>query len=87
MLRIGMFIPDPGSRVKQIPDPESAPENLSTFYQSGMFIPDLKIDILPIPNPGSRIKGSKRHRIPDTEHCCHLRIFDMKNSGQSSESD
>jgi hypothetical protein len=47
---------------------------------SGLFIPDPDPDFLPIPDPGSRgqkgtgsrVQGSKRHRIPDPDpqHCC-----------------
>jgi hypothetical protein len=32
-------------------------------------IPDPDPDFLPIPDPGSLIQGSKRHRIPDPQHC------------------
>ncbi len=31
----------------------------------------------PIPDPGSRIQGSKRHRIPDPQHCFHGRTEDF----------
>ncbi len=44
---------------------------------SRIQIPDPDTDFLPIPDPGSRgkkgrhrIQGSKRHRIPDPQHCC-----------------
>jgi hypothetical protein len=32
-----------------------------------MFIPDPDLDFFI--HPGSRIQGSKRHRIPDPQHC------------------
>jgi hypothetical protein len=35
--------------------------------------PDLDLDFLPIPDPGSRVQGSKKHRIPDPEHETLLR--------------
>jgi hypothetical protein len=65
-----MFIPDPGSKFFY-PGSGTASKNLSILTQkivskiseilSGMFIPDLDLDLLPIPYPG----GSKKHRIPD----------------------
>jgi hypothetical protein len=66
------FISDPGSRVKNIPDPisGSASKNFSPkklFLSSQKYDPDL--DFLTNPDPGSR--GSKRHCIPDPDpqHC------------------
>ncbi len=65
-------IPDPGSRVKKIPDPGfgSASHNVSILTQKivskfaeirfGMFIPDPDLDLLPIPYPGSRSQ-----KVPD----------------------
>ncbi len=60
-----------------IPDPGSASKILSILTQkmvssrskiwSGFFISDPDPDFIPIPDPGSR--GSKRHRIPDPQHC------------------
>ncbi len=65
-------IPDP---IFSVPDPGSASENLSIWSQkivyklseisSGLFIPNPDTDFFTL--PGSRIQGSKRHRIPDPD--------------------
>jgi hypothetical protein len=75
-------IPDPKSRVKNIPDPGPRIRiRIKEFKYlfltlkivsklseilSGIFIPDPDLDFLPIPDPRSRIQGSKKHRIPDS---------------------
>jgi hypothetical protein len=57
-----------GSRVKQIPGPGfgSASRNFSIFNPKNCF-ENISRDV----HPGSRIQGSKRHRIPDPDpqHC------------------
>jgi hypothetical protein len=55
-------IPDPGSRVKNIPDPGSwsASKNLSNQQ---FFIPDPDLDYLPIPDPNSRGQKGTGFRI------------------------
>ncbi len=75
--RIRMFlswIPDPGSRVKKIPDPWSASKNLITVFFTRKFFSKLsEIWSGMFPNPDldffypsrNQIQGSKRHRIPD----------------------
>ncbi len=78
--RSWMLIPDPGSQIRilSIPDLGSASKNLS--ISKNLIILTLKMvsklseiwsgldpDFLPIPDPGSRIQGSKGHRIPDTD--------------------
>ncbi len=36
----------------------------------------------PIPDPGSRIQGSKRHRIPDPDpQHCNNKIIDLVETG------
>ena len=67
-------IPDPGSRVKKIPDPRAGLKNLSILTQkdvsklsevwSGMFILDPDVDFIYLRN-----QGWKRHQIPDPQHC------------------
>ncbi len=59
-----MFIPDPGSRVKKIPDPRSGSASQNRIGSD----PDL--DFLPFPDPGSRgQKGTgSRIRIRNTVH-------------------
>ncbi len=79
-VRIRIFsIPDPGS--KRFPDhgSVSTSKNLSILAQkivsrvkeksSKKFIPDPVLDFFT--HPGSRIQGSKRHRLPDQDpqHC------------------
>jgi hypothetical protein len=75
------FHPGSRIRPVSIPDPGSASKNLGIltpkknkkwFLSSRKYdpscsswIPDPDADFLPIPDPGSRIQGSKRHRIPD----------------------
>jgi hypothetical protein len=78
----GLFIPDPNfsspdpvSRVKKIPDPDSDPFKIIQVLLtqkivaklseicSGMFIPDPDLDFSPILDYVSRIQGSKRPRI------------------------
>jgi hypothetical protein len=74
-----------GSRVKKIPDSGSGPasknlsinsnpKNCSRKYDPGCSSRITDPDFLPIPDPGSRIQGSKRHRIPDQDpqHCWKL---------------
>ncbi len=76
----GMFIPDPtffhpGSELSpfRIPDPGSASKNLSILtpssrkYDPGCSsrIPDPGSGCWLSTHPGSRIQGSKRHRIPE----------------------
>jgi hypothetical protein len=63
MLRIWNFIPDPNFfpsriRIKEI---------FSQKYDPGRssWIPDPDPDFLPIPG----LQGSKKHRIPDPQHC------------------
>jgi hypothetical protein len=61
-----LSIPDPGSRVKKIPDPGSgsASKNLRIFnpkFFSKLSDPDL--DFLPIPEPGSRGQKGTGSRI------------------------
>jgi hypothetical protein len=77
----------PGSRIRifSIPDPGSTSKNLSILTPKKWFlssmnydpgcssrirIPDTDPDFLPIPDPGYR--GSKRHRIPDPQHCIQV---------------
>jgi hypothetical protein len=70
-------------RIFSIPEPRSASKNLSILTQKMFFpvssrkynrgcsswirIPDPDPDFLTIPDPGSRIQGSKKHRIPDPD--------------------
>ncbi len=68
-------IPDPGSRVKTIPDTGSgsASKNLSIFNPTNCYcaLRNMIRDVHPesgswfFTHPGSWIQGSKRHRIPD----------------------
>jgi hypothetical protein len=39
------------------------------------WIPDPDPDFLPIPDPGSQFQRSKRHRIPDPQHCLYRYMF------------
>jgi hypothetical protein len=43
-----------------------------------LFIRYLDPDFLPIPDPGSRIMGSKKHRILDPQHYFIARKFRKK---------
>ena len=45
---------------------------LSQIYGFGIRDPRSGIRKKPIPDPGSRIQGSKRHRIPDPQHCLEI---------------
>jgi hypothetical protein len=79
-----MFNPDPGSEFfhPEPPDPNffhpgSTSKNLSTFTlklflssRNMIRVVDADTDFLPIPDPGV----IKRHRIPNPQHCCRLRI-------------
>jgi hypothetical protein len=77
----GMFIPDPGSevfpsriRIFSIPDFESASNYLSIltqtwFLSSWKYDPSCSYRIRILILYPSRIQGSKRHRIPDPQHC------------------
>ncbi len=81
----GMFIPDPnfshpGPRAKKIP--ASASKILSILTKN-LFLSSRKYDtkysfgsrILIFSHPGSRIQGSKKHRIPVPQHCLIMRFF------------
>jgi hypothetical protein len=71
----GSWIPDPVSRVKKIPDPDSDPHQIIQVFLtqkivsklseicSGMFIRDPDLDFLSILDYVSRIQGYKRPRI------------------------
>jgi hypothetical protein len=70
-------IPDPGSRVPKILDPhkriqvfltQKSVSKLSEKW-SRMFILDPDPDFFP-----SRIQGSKKHWIPDPQHCIEGKI-------------
>ncbi len=77
-------IRDPGSRIRIFPSRIRIKEFLSILtlkivsklleIWSGLFIPDPDPDVWPIPDPGSRIQGSKRHRIPDPQHCLKVSL-------------
>ncbi len=54
-------IPDPGS--KRFPDPGPASKNLSVLTQK-LFLRNMILIF-----NGSRIQGSKMHRVPDLQHC------------------
>jgi hypothetical protein len=64
-------IPDPGSRVYKIPEPHH--QRISVFSTQKLFLSSRKYDpgcpsmIRIFFHPGSRIQGSKKHRIPDAE--------------------
>jgi hypothetical protein len=71
-----MFIPDPGSEFFSIPDD---PHQLIKYFnpKNGGF--QALGNMIRVIHPGSgsrilifypsRIQGSKRHRIPDPQHC------------------
>jgi hypothetical protein len=82
---------NPGSLIRtvSIPDPGTSSKNLSilTPKKAKKWFPSLKIMIwvvhpgsrirmLTFSHPGSRIEGSKRHPIPDPQHCGIRCLFD-----------
>ncbi len=89
----GMFIPDPnfiipdtGSEIyiKEFKyfKPKKwflSSRKYDTGCSSPIRIPDLYPDFLPIPDNGSRIQGSKRHRLPDPQHWSYFHEFGFRN--------
>jgi hypothetical protein len=79
ILDSNFLIPDPGSSVKKIPDPQPHQRSKVFITQkivsklseiwSGMFIPDPDLDFLPIPDP-----GVKKAPDPDSQPWLSLLI-------------